>query len=56
MEKYDIIITWLRTRISFEILKSVNLCIRGSRTPFRKRDESEMLNDFRLNVLAADLT
>ena len=36
VEGYPFIISWLRTRISFEILKSVNTCtsIRGSSSPF----------------------
>ena len=54
-EDYPIVITWLRTRLSFEILKSVHMCVRGSRVPFTKKDESEMVNDYRLNVVAADI-
>ena len=54
-EQYSIIISWIRTRLSFEILRSVNLCLRGSRVPFKKRSEDEMINDFRLNVSAADM-
>ena len=34
VEGYPIVISWLRTRISFEILKVVNTSIRGSRQPF----------------------
>ena len=29
--------TWLRTKLSFAILKSVILCVRGTRIPFYKR-------------------
>ena len=29
------VITWLRTRISMEIIRSSLLCLRGSRSPFR---------------------
>ena len=54
-ESYAIVMAWLRTRIAFEILRSVLLCVRGSRVPFKKRDEAEMLNDFRLNVDAAGI-
>ena len=54
-ETYSTIISWLRTRLSFEILRSVNLCLRGSRVPFRKRDECDMIEDFKLNVAAADI-
>ena len=49
-ESYTIVIAWLRTRIAFEILGSVHLCVRGSRVPFKKKDEAKMLDDFRLNV------
>ena len=52
---YAIVMAWLRTRIAFEILRSVHLCVRGSRVPFKKRDEAEMLDDFRLNVDAAGI-
>ena len=49
-EKYDIIVSWLRTRLSFEIMRSVHLCVRGSRVPFKKRDETDMLEDQRLDI------
>jgi len=35
-ESYADICTWLRTRISVDILKSAITCVRGSRVPFRK--------------------
>ena len=54
-ESYAIVMAWLRTRIAFEILRSLHLCARGSRVPFKKRDEAEMLEDFRLNVDAAGI-
>ena len=54
-ESYAIVMAWLRTRIAFEILRSVHLCVRGSRVPFKKRDEAEMLEDFRQNVDAAGI-
>ena len=38
-EPYHIVITWLRTQISFELLRSVHACVRGSRTPFRSKIE-----------------
>ena len=46
-EDYAQVITWIRTRLSFEILKSSLLCVRGSRLPFRKNAEEEM-KDFEL--------
>ena len=39
-------------RVSFEILKSVNTSIRGSREPFFR---SEVVDDFKVNCTAADL-
>ena len=54
-ESYAIVMAWLRTRIAFEILRSVHLCVRGSRVPFNKRNEVEMLEDFPLNVDAAGI-
>ena len=52
VEGYPVVISWLRTRISFEILKSVNTSIRGSRQPFFRR---EVVDDFKVNCTAADL-
>ena len=51
-DTYANVITWIRTRISFEIIKSVHMCIRGSRTPFNKIND--VSDDFNLNVNAAD--
>ena len=46
-------ISWLRTRISFEILRSVHTCVRGSRTPFHKN--ADFLDDFSVNARNADI-
>ena len=45
-EKYHDIITWIRTRISFEIMRSAIMSVRGSRVPFRKKTGD--INDFEL--------
>ena len=45
-EKYSDTITWIRTRISFEILRSAIMCVRGSRVPFKKPTQD--LTDFEL--------
>ena len=37
-------ISWLRTCISLDILRSVHRCVRGSRTPFHKN--LDFLDDF----------
>ena len=52
VEGYPFVIRWLRTRTSFEILKSVNTSIRESRQPsFR----NEVVDDFKVNCTASDL-
>ena len=33
-EKYATVMGWLRTKLSFEILRLALICVRGSRTPF----------------------
>ena len=51
-EPYNIVMSWLRTRISFEILKSVHTCVRGTRVPFKN---SLYLEDFSLNSSVAQI-
>ena len=53
VEGYPYVISWLRTRISFEILKSVNTSIRGWRQPFFRSQVLE--DDLKVNCTAADL-
>ena len=50
-EPYAVVIVWLRTRLSFEILRSVHLRVRVSRMPFR--NANEVVDDFSLKVNAA---
>ena len=52
-EPYHVVITWLRTQISFELLRSAHACIRGSRTPFRSKIEQSV--DCKINVASADI-
>ena len=52
-EPYHIVITWLRTQISFELLRSVHACVRGSRTPFRSKIEQSL--DCKINVANVDI-
>ena len=47
-EPYHVTITWLRTILSFELLRSVHACVRGSRTPFHKIADN--FEDCRMNV------
>ena len=51
-ERYAVVIAWLRTRISFEILRSVRVSVKGSRSPFYRK-EHELVDDFGLNTKAA---
>ena len=52
VEGYPFVISWLRTRVSFANLKSVNTSIRGSCEPFFR---TEVVDDFKVNCTAADL-
>jgi len=52
-EPYHIVIAWLRTQISFELLRSVHTCVRGSRTPFRSKIEQSL--DCEINTASADI-
>ena len=46
-DSYSSVITMLRTKLSFEILKSTLLCVRGTRYTWKKRDNPAM-EDFTL--------
>ena len=50
---YHVIITWIRTLLSFEISRSVHTCVRGSRTPFHKIPQGDFIDDCRLNATQA---
>lgn len=52
-EPYAETITYIRTKLSFEILRSINLCVRGSRVPFYKNND--FLFDFKLNVNTTEI-
>ena len=52
-EKYSVVVGWIRARLSFEILRSTLLCVRGSRTPWRR--EAWTPQDFELMSVAAGL-
>ena len=47
------VITQLRTPLSFEILRSVHMSVRGSRTPFHKM--GDFIDDCRINFIAAGI-
>ena len=48
-EPYNTVIAMLRTQISFELLRSVRACVRGSRTPFHSEIEYSL--DYKINVV-----
>ena len=52
-QSYASAISWLETCISFEILKSLHTCLRGSRTPFHKN--ADFLDDFSVNARNEDI-
>lgn len=54
-EDYNTVICWIRTKLSFEILRSALLCVRGSRSPW-KQDLNEILIDFKLNSVEAQIS
>ena len=47
-EPYNFVIAWLRTLLSFEILRSVHSSVRGSRTPFC--EIGDFVDDCRFNA------
>ena len=49
-EPYHITITWIRSLLSFEILRSVHICVRGSKTPFHRIPQGDFIDDCRLNA------
>ena len=52
-ESYAHTMTWIRTRLSFDIMRSSLACMRGSRTPFRR--DVEPINDFEMMSRQGDL-
>ena len=54
-EPYATITSWLRAKLSFEILKSALLCIRGSRTIFNSCNCEDCALDFQLKAFEAEI-
>ena len=52
-EPYSTVIAWLRTQISFELLRSVHACVRGSRTPFHSKIGHSL--DYEIKVATAGI-
>ena len=55
-ECYADTMTYIRTKLSFKAIKSVNLCIRGSQTIFQKNNESDFLFNFTLNTNSENIS
>ena len=51
-EPYHITITWIRTLLSFAILRSVHACVRGSRTPFLRIPQGDFIDDCCVNAIS----
>ena len=51
-EPYANVISWLQIQLSFAVLRSVQRCVRGSRYPFKSRENSE---DYTLAVAGLNL-
>ena len=51
-ETYNTVITWIRTKLSYELLRSVVLCVRGSRIPY-KSGQRELTFEFTLDSVEA---
>ena len=54
-EQYATVINLLRTKLSFCILRSILLCVRGSRTLWRKRTNFNEETDFNILTKKADI-
>ena len=52
-EPYHITITWIRTLLAFEIVRSAHTCVRGSKTLFHKIPQGDFIDDCRLNTTQA---
>ena len=51
-ETYHTTVTWIRTLLTFEILRSVRTCVRGSRTPSHKILQGDFIDDCYLNAIS----
>ena len=54
-EEYAKIVTWIRTKLSFEVVRSTVLCLRGSRRPW-KTHSPKISDDFGLHLHEAGVT
>ena len=49
-DRYEIVINWLRTRLSMELTRASLLCLRGSRVPFRAYSADDPTLDYLLST------
>ena len=54
-EEYSDVMGWLRTKLSFEVLRAAILCVRGSRRPWHRQDTVKISEDFGLRTIEAGL-
>ena len=54
-EDYSAVMGWLRTELSFEVLRATLLCVRGSRRPWFKHETVKISEDFGLRSIEAGL-
>ena len=54
-EDVNLTMEWLRAQLSFEVLRSALLCVRGSKKAWYKKDEVKISQDFGLSVVEAGL-
>ena len=54
-EDVNVTMEWLRAKLSFEVLRSALLCVRGSKKAWYKKDEVKISQDFGLSVVEAGL-
>ena len=55
-EPYASIMSWIRTKLSFEILRSATMCMRESRIPWRSRTEcNRLVDDIEFNARVAEM-
>ena len=54
-EDVNLTMEWLRAKLSFEVLRSALLCVRGSKKAWYKKGEVKISQDFGLSVVEAGL-
>ena len=50
-ESYSVTCTWLRRKLSFDLMKSINRCIRGSQTIYSSTNMQFEINTFEIKQL-----